>query len=289
MQTVCARALSTEGISLRIFFLSMCTAIFALGLAQSAGATFAHTPYTGPQFDFTLIEETTQAPLFGGPDVEPLWESVTGVGNTLEFSSTIFDAVGSGGTFDDTHSTLEVHISALDAGVQPLDFIRVEESGTLDISGAGTAASGAILLMGGTLTLTTILGEETFTWGDAGSDVGAATFDAGAAISGGVFFDLVNDFGVTNWTGSIVFDTAALLATRGVFDVATDAVLQYNDQIQAYSEAGSTVEVKKTDVLITPEPATGVLLVGGLIALGAHARRRRASCAVEHVSSSEAL
>ena len=142
-------------------------AVATLLLAQSAAATFAHTPYTGPQIDFTSIEETTQAPLFGPADPEPIWGAPSGAGNALTFSPTAFNAIASYGTYDDTHSTLEVHMSALNPGVDPITFITVTESGYVDISGSGTLASGAVLLMGGTLTLTTVSGDETFTWGGA--------------------------------------------------------------------------------------------------------------------------
>lgn len=255
-------------------------AVVAFGFGQSAAATTVHPTYTGPQVDFTLIQETTQTPAFGPADVEPLFGAPTGVGNSLQFFPTVFSAVGGAGTLDDTHSLLQVQMESVNPLTDTLEIINITEFGDALISGVGgTAATAIFLRMSGTITFTeTTAGviNETFNW--------YGTFNVGMpAGSGAVFFDYTTNFGNTNWTGTASIDTAALLATKGIFDGATKATLTYNDQIQAYSQATTSATVNKKAatgpgviIEVIPEPATGLLLAGGMIALGIRSRRTRA-------------
>lgn len=254
-------------------------AVVALGFGQSAFATTVHPTYTGPQIDFTLIQETTQTPAFGPPDGEPLFGAPTGVGNSLQFFPTAFSAVGGAGSFDDTHSLLQVEMESLNPTFDTIDIINITEFGDALISGpGGTAATAIFLRMSGTITITeTTAGaiNETFNW--------SGTFNVGTpAGAGAAFFDYTTNLGNTNWSGTASIDVGALLATKGIFDGATKAVLTYNDQIQAFSEATTSATVNKKAatgpgviIEVIPEPTTGLLLAGGLIALGIRARTPR--------------
>lgn len=244
-------------------------------VGQSAGATASHGTYTGPNVDFTVINETTNS-AFGTADPEPLLGTMTPVGDSLTFAPTAFNATATGGTFDEDHTTLDVTMDALTSGA--LDLITITESGYVNLTGPGTNATGAFLGLSGTLQVTAGASVETFTFGADSADA-AVSFSAGvnpAGDGGGSLFDLVTNPGMTAWTGTVSFDVVALLASRGVYDSATHAVLAYDDILQAFSESGSTADVWKTNAIVAvPEPATGALLAGGLMALCIRARRRR--------------
>lgn len=252
-------------------------ALALLVLTDPASATHTHPSHLGPNVDFSSIEETTNSS-FGTADPEPLLGTMTPVGDTLTWSPTDFNATGSGGTFDEDHTTLQVTMDALTPGA--LDVITINEAGFVDLSGAGGAATGAFLGMAGTLTVTAGGNVEVFTFGDDVADA-LVSFSAGMnppGDGGGALFDLVTNPGMTSWTATVTFDLVALLGSRGVLDSATQAVLSYNDTLQAFSEVGSDADAWKTSAaIIVPEPVTGILLASGLVILGIRARRNRYS------------
>jgi hypothetical protein len=242
--------------------------LLATALAAPAGAS---------SVTFTLIQETVQS----SGDGSSLFGTPTVAGNNILFTPTTFNAAsGPGVGADVDHSLLTVMME----GTNPTDtitFINISEFGDASLTGVGGLGTLIFLQMAGTLTITETLAgpvSQAFTWGGAFSGSGTIV----PAGPGGATFDITTNAGSTLWTGTVSLDLTALLASKGIFSPATKATLQYNDQIQAFSEATSIASVSKKAVTgpgviieVIPEPATGALFVLGLIALGIRSRQPR--------------
>lgn len=265
----------------------------ALVVAASASATTSYGTYNGPQISYTLIQETAQAPLFGPPDSEPLFGAPIGSGNNLIFQSSTFAASAGGPslpTADETHSLLGLAFESNNDLVDAIEIINLTEFGDYTLNTfpptfppVGTAAS-IFLQMTGTLTITEV-SDGTTTYGVSETFGIAGTFSLGTpAGTGATFFTIATNPGAGNWSATYSIDVSAMLPTKGVFyadKFATAATIQLNNKLQAFGTAGETAAVqKKTSgpsliVEVIPEPATGALLVVGLITLGIRSRRRR--------------
>lgn len=241
-------------------------ALFVLALGQPASATYSHGPYVSSNVNYSIIDETTQSG-FGTADPEPLLGAMATSGDTLSWSPTMFHATASGSfDFDEDKSNLEVWMTALTPGA--LDLITLNEAGQVNLSG-GTNGTNATLSMSGQLTVTAGGTDYIFTFSSGGGDV-TSVFNVPTLLTADV------NPGVTNFTGSAVFDVVALLAGQGEFASATKAVLTWDDSLIVASESGTTADAWKTSaqIVVVPEPATAGLLVLGLVALGIRARRR---------------
>jgi len=240
--------------------------LLALALAAPAGATFVHGNFAGTNVNFVGVQETTQT----AGDPEPIWGSPTVVGNVMTFSPTSFLATTAGGGFDSDHSTLQMDIDASGL-LDTIEIINITEVG--DAVLLGGASTGVLLSMAGTIRVNATT---------AGA-ITPVTVPWVGIFNTGDFFDAVTNPGTTGWIGSVSIDVAAILANAGIFDPATSVTLAYNNNLQAFSEPGlssATVQKKAVDgpaviIEVIPEPATGALLVGGLIALGIRSRLRR--------------
>jgi hypothetical protein len=268
--------------------LVLCVVSLVLGVAGSAGATADHGTYNGPNIHYTLIQETTQAPLFGPPDVEPLFGAPTGSGNNLVFSPTVFSASAVGATADETHGLLNLAFQSANALVDAISIINLTEFGdytlnTIPPGGAGVGAS-IFLQMTGTLKILEVSdGTSTYavdeTFGIAG------VFSVGTPIGiGDTFFTIATNPGGGNWSATYSLDVDSALAAKGAFytgKYATKATIALDNKLQAFGATNevATVQKKTTGpgliVEVIPEPATGALLVFGLVALGIQSRRRR--------------
>ena len=146
-----------------------------------------------------------------------------------------------------------------------LEKLLITEFGDNLLTGIGTAATGTFVSMAGFVTVTeTLSGPITpviigFTGTFAPSDV----------------FALPGDFGTTPWSGSVAVDIAAQVPN------ATKAFLSFDNDLTAFSEAGTTAKIQKKVVSgpsivieIIPEPGTFALLGGGLLGLALHGRSR---------------
>lgn len=241
-------------------------AAFALLASASAGATTVYGDFNGTSVDFLGVQETSQA-----GDPEPLFGAPTVLGNQLLFSPSTFIAQANGAAgFDNTHSLLEMDIMA--TGPSGITEVNLTEFGDAVLAGVGTAGTSTFAQMSGFLTVT----ETT-----AGS-ITPVVISWSGVFSPSDSLNLVSDPGTTLWSATISIDVTAELAAAGVFDAATKATLDYNNSLFAFSEAGTaaTIQKKVVDgpsviVEVVPEPVTGALVAGGLIALGIHARRRR--------------
>jgi hypothetical protein len=268
--------------------LLLLTFVLASVVAGSAGATVSHGTYTGPQIHYSLIQETTQAPLFGPADVEPLWGAPVGSGNNLIFSPTVFSASAVGATADETHSLLNLSFQSINPLVDAIQIINLTEAGdytlnTIPPGGKGVGAS-IFLQMTGTITITEV-SDGVSTYGVSESFGIAGAFNVGTPIGiGDTFFTIVTNPGGGNWAATYSLNVSALLPGKGAFYVgkyATKATLALNNKLQAYGSALEVAAVQKKNagpgliVEVIPEPATAGLLVVGLVALGIQARRWR--------------
>mgnify|MGYP006908244666 CR=1 FL=1 len=233
--------------------------------AASASATATSSDYTGTNFDFTGIQETST---FGDP--EPLFGAPTGSGNQLLFFPTNFTASAGGGSFDQTGAQLQLMVQALG----PLDTIEafsLTEAGDTSLFGSGTGATGTFIGLGGTITVLE----------DIGGVLPVAqiiTFDDSDVVySPSNVFTLPSDPGTTGWTASLYVDIAAIVPN------ATKIQIGFDNNLSAFSEVGTAASIQKkavsgpTIVLeVIPEPGTFLLVATGLIALAIPARRNRA-------------
>jgi hypothetical protein len=229
-------------------------------LLLAAVVLSAQTSYAldvpGLTVDFLGITETSSS-----GDALPLFGTPTGAGDTLTFSPT-FSASASAGGFDITQSQLQLVIQTSVLGATILQ-VKIDELGSTTLGGTGTAGTGSFVGVGGSLLITHTTG------GALGVPV---SIPITGTITAGGTFTLPTNPGMTPWTGSVVIDVASIVPD------ATRAVLAFDNDMFASSEAGSDASIQKDYVKITviPEPGTAALCGVGLLLLSLHRRGRRA-------------
>lgn len=231
----------------------------SLLFAAPAWATTVYGNYSGTTVDFLGVQETAVA-----PDVEPLFEAPTVVGDSLLFSPSAFLAQASGGTdpgnLDTTSSLLEMTLSATNGSF--LEEIVITEAGDTFLAGPlGTAGTSTFVGMSGVVTVT------------AANGVPIAPVIINYT---GIFdqdtFVLQTDAGSSSWLGSATIDIASVVPN------ATEATFDLDNFLFAASEGGTSALIQKkvSNALIIslPEPTTAALLGLGLLGAAVTGRRR---------------
>jgi hypothetical protein len=230
--------------------------LVALLAPHAATGTTVHGNFFGTNYDYLGVQETST---FGDP--EPLFGAPIIVGDSLFFSPTTFSASAAGaGGFDQTGAQLQSTIKS--SGLAIIDQILIDEFGEVDLSGVGTAATGAFISMSGVVTVVQTTG---------GPCVGCQIPFVGI-FSPGDLYGLPGDLGQTLFQGSVFVDVGA------VYPNATEVFLSFDNDMFVSSEAGTTaIMEKKPTIIVTviPEPGTFALLGAGVLGLALRARGRR--------------
>lgn len=237
--------------------LGLVASLFALLLAGPAVAA-SYTDVFGTDFSFTGITESSS---YGDP--EPLFDQPLGAGNQLLFFPPNFAAESTDGGVDSTGSQLQVLITATSVN-KTIDSILIDEFGDTLLSGIGTAATGTFISMSGFLTVTA----------DIDGPIGPVVIPWSGVFTPTDTLTLPGDSGTTLWSGSALIDVASSVPN------ATVAMLSFDNDMVAASEAGTTAKIQKKVVsgpavviTVIPEPGTVALLGGGLLALALYRRR----------------
>ncbi len=184
-------------------------------------------------------------------DATPLFNAPYHLPNQLIFIPTTFASTASNGLADTTSGTLTMRIQA-DTGFF-LELITIKEVGDYTLSGIGTSATSATI--NGLLTLT-----------DINPGTNGVKTDT-LSITPAPVYRLPNDT-------FDEFDAVTQVDLTGLN--ITEVVLNFNNNLQTTSESGTTAFIqKKTQIVITPEPSSLVLLVFGTLMI--RGRRRRVS------------
>lgn len=242
----------------KVFALSLAVASFA---GQSAQATTNYTDVIGTSVSFTGINETSTT------DPEPLFDQPGGIGNQLLFFPATFSASASGAFgYDETSSLLNLTISG-NGPLDTIDQVNISEFGDVTLSGVGTSATGTFAAMAGYLTVT-----ET-----TGGPIAPVIIPILGVFTPSDTLDLITNPGATLWSATYSVDVTSYVAN------ATVAELQLDNNLFAYSEAGTTATIQKKVVSgpaviieVVPEPGTFLMVAGGLLGLAVRSRRRRA-------------
>ncbi len=241
-------------------------ALLVLGLGgREASALTVYGDFSGTNVDFLGVQESST---FGDP--EPLFGAPTVVGNQLLFFPSTFSASAGGGGFDQTGSQLQLTISG-SGPTDTIDVVRIDEFGDAVLAGLGTPATGVFASMAGFVTVTATtsgaIAPVAIPWTGTFTPTNAAP-DLSLSLPG--------DAGTTLWSGSVTVDVASVVPN------ATEAFLSFDNNLFAFSEAGTSALVQKkvvsgpSVVITVPEPSLGALLGTALLAaLGVAGRRRR--------------
>jgi hypothetical protein len=279
----------------RILLSSLAALLLWVGQSASATVTTDLGTYTGPNVDFTLIEETTQDPLWGPSDDgdAPLYGTPTGSGNSLVFTPPSFLAQGSGGASDEDHATLNIALESVNPYVDALDMINITEFGdytleTIPLPGQTPPSpnTSVYMQMTGSIqvlevniggVLTDVSADPNATFAIAG------VFNVGTPSgSGATSLDISGYQGAGTWSAADSLDITGLLAGAGIGGTATKAIIALDNKLWAFSESGTIASVQKKNagdgvvIEVVPEPTTGLLLAGGLFALAIRKRLTRA-------------
>ena len=249
------------------------TALAAM-LAVSATANLTSTNYgnfAAQSVDFLSVEEHTST--FGDTVPKYGMPIVNAGSDSMDFNPVGFSAEAGNGDLDYTDGNLVFQIQSRgDAVIEEVGF---SEAGFYSLLGAaGTDATHVNVTASFILEVYEINGAPVQHFGNSYS----LDFSPGDGT-----YEKITDGAGTQiaWAGSILVDVDALLAQQGytVNDHATKVSIDLNNELSAFSEAGTIASIAKKDfdvgvsIEVIPEPASIAMLLGAssLIVL---ARRR---------------
>jgi len=240
-------------------------------IAQGAAAVTNHGTFAGTNVTYNNVTETST---FGDP--EPLFGAPTPLGNQLLFFPSSFSASASGAFgFDQTGAQLQTSITA-NGPTDVIDTLLLTEFGDTNLTGGGTAATGSIIGISGFVTVTADINGPIAPVVISFSDNPGAAPWVPTSYSPSNVFDLVNDPGTTSFSAGVTIDIASVVPN------ATSVFFSLDNDLTAYSEAGtgSTIQKKVVSgpavvIEVIPEPGTALLVGIGLAGLAARTRGRR--------------
>lgn len=228
-------------------------AVFA-ALAQATAIDYGNLNGVTVLYQHISEDSTTDSvALFGAPGI---------AGDALTFNPVSFGANASGaGGFDITDGTLAATVQGINnSRIEKLQF---SEQGDYTLAGNGTAATNVSV---GAALFVTVTEVEYATVNPI-----SANFNLIFNPSDGTYNLVENRGMVVIWNGSVLVDIDAMVAAAGLTGQATKLNFTLDNQLLAFSEAGTVAYIKKKEIeglsvtAITPEPTTiAFLLVGGL-------------------------
>lgn len=226
--------------------------VWALGATHPSFAASISYGDFGPIPPGITFEDVTES---SGTDAVPLYGAPDPISVGLDFDPISFVATANGGTQDVTDGQLNLTLTG-SPGVS-ISTLDLFESGDYTLAGAGTAASQAIAGAILRVTVTQING------------VSVAPIVL-APVNASVTFNLAANPGVVApWSLGLGFNIAGQL---GPDQRATQLELVIDDQLLAFSEAGSLALIAKKDFFlevgtVVPEASTVLLLLATLVIL----------------------
>lgn len=264
--------------------------LLAIASPAWAGPTpYAYGNFNGLNFDFLTTGETVQVEngvVAGALNAQ--FEAPIVSGDQLIFSPTSFEAFETSGAagITTTHSTLSTTITSSNPAAF-INQISITEGGDIVLSdfppGSGSAATGVGAVLSGTVTVLaaqdlSAIGQ-IVTFGAVSADFTSIFTpgpDAGQLSLG------LQPAGAFAWTGSVLIDLFAHLSDAGVTSVQLvyNNILTANSQLNGSTETSALIQKKAISgpvITVIPEPATALLLCGGLLVLAiSRSRNRRA-------------
>ena len=240
-------------------FAVVCLLAFA---SATSAATMSYGDVTSGAVKFTGISEeskTDPLPLFGAP---------THVGTSLIFTPTTFSSASENEDSDITDSQLSLMIEVSDG--EKISSIIIEEAGDFSLTGPNAQAS-----VGSAYFIRPIQIDGEDITGNPPTLSGNVTFPQGGGINGGQFESPLLEGTATIWSGSVVVDIDAFLASQNYVGNATKINITLDNTMATSSELGSSAFIKKKDAEVSinvqtepvPEPSAIALLAVALSVL----------------------
>lgn len=239
-------------------------------LLLAASAAPAATMNWGDKMDpagdvmFLQVEEDSGAGnpiLFGDP---------TAVGNQLVYNPTGFQSQSSGGGADLIDSTATTTIMANPGKV--INNLLFSEFGDYTLSGLSGGQAQATVGAAFFYTVLEVDGSPVMLT----TETASLQVTTGSSANGGEYNRPTDDGTAVPWTGSVLIDLDAYLASQSIQGSATKVRLRFDNTLSTAADSVSNAFIKKKEVggvIITsniPEPTTAVLVllagVAGLVA-----------------------
>jgi hypothetical protein len=263
------------------FFLTAALAACIGGMSLVASsASAASVSYAGPLVGNTVIysvDATHSVTESSVTDPLPLYGAPTLAGDSLDFNPIGFGSFASNGGLDITDGQLTFMVAAKPG--QAINNIQFDEAGAvslLGIGGAGTSASDKLSVF---INIQAVNGV-----GINAINLGPNDFLPQPIFTPKGSFNLATDgnLNLAPWSGQLSVTFQPFLLAHGfkATDVVTKISVNLDNQLMTTSERGTSALIDKKDFFIirtnTPEPASCVLALMGLVGTMLFARRRSA-------------